>query len=262
MEWEILRIGFLTLRLRDGLDILLTTFLLAQLYKWIRHSMLWGIGLFWALLWGLQKLVSSLGLSLLGQVLEILIWVLAAGIVIYLAPELRRLLQEMRNWRLFENLRLRKNLLTLEKAEEVTEEILNAIKKLRQKNLGALIVLEGNDNLQPILSQGDPLQARVESRFLEVIFQRESPLHDGAVIIRGEWIIGARCTLPLTEQLNLPPELGLRHRAALGLSEGYDALVIVLSEETGIVSLAYQGKLHRELPIQQVRQRLLNFLQA
>ncbi|MGQ9863816.1 MAG: diadenylate cyclase [Bacteroidia bacterium] len=262
MEWEVLRIGFLSIHLRDALDILLTTFLLAQLYRWVRHNMLWGIGLFWAFLWGLQKLVVSLGFSLLGQVLQILIWVLAASIVIYLAPELRRLLQEMRNWRLFENLRLRKNLLTREKAEEVTEEILSAIKKLRQKNLGALIVIEGNDNLQPILTQGDPLHARVESRFLEVIFQRESPLHDGAVILRGEWIVGARCTLPLTEQLNLPPELGLRHRAALGLSEGYDALVIVLSEETGIVSLAYQGKLQRDLPIQQVRQRILNFLQA
>jgi len=130
---------------------------------------------------------------------------------------------------------------------EVAEEIADAVERLSRSGIGAIIAIERETNLGDLLQSGSEMQARVSADLLATIFTPYSPLHDGAVVIRGDTIIGAGCILPLTQAPVEDRSLGTRHRAALGLSEETDALVIVVSEETGTISLASRGRLLRGL---------------
>ena len=118
---------------------------------------------------------------------------------------------------------------------------------MEKSKTGALIVISKKSELTVYAETGDPLNADTTSRLIESIFNRTSPLHDGAMIITGDKIIAARCVLPVSENLNLPPNYGLRHRAALGMSENTDSIIIVVSEETGEISIAESGKLQMDL---------------
>lgn len=140
-------------------------------------------------------------------------------------------------------------------AEEIADAIAEALGRLAQSGTGAIIALEREVPLGDFLESGSPMEAKVSADLLTTIFTPYSPLHDGAVIIRGDTIIGAGCILPLS-QATLDRSLGTRHRAALGLSEETDALVLVVSEETGIISSASNGRLVRGLTELQVRELL------
>ncbi len=138
----------------------------------------------------------------------------------------------------------------------MAEEIAEAMDRLSRAGTGAIIAVEGDIGLEEFISSGVPMEAKVSADLLTTIFTPYSPLHDGAVLIRGDHIIGAGCVLPLTQFKVTDKSLGTRHRAALGLSEETDATVLVVSEETSTISVASHGLLHRQLTPQQVRDLL------
>ena len=137
--------------------------------------------------------------------------------------------------------------------QSVAEEIAEALDRLARAGTGAIIAVEGDIGIEEFISSGVPVEAKVSADLLTTIFTPYSPLHDGAVLVRGDRIIGAGCVLPLTQFKVADKSLGTRHRAALGLSEETDATVFVVSEETSTISVASHGLLHRPLTPQQVR---------
>jgi diadenylate cyclase len=193
-----------------------------------------------------------LAVSLLSRALamETLTWLLdkvwammLVALPVVFQPELRRALEQIgrgRFWSLFSGSK---------EAEEqnlrLINELINCCKALAQNRIGALIVLERSTGIQEYVDTGVKIDGIVSSEFLVNLFIPRSPLHDGAVIVRGGRVAAAGCFLPLTQDLNLDKNLGTRHRAAIGLSEVCDALVLVVSEETGIISSVQDGKLAR-----------------
>ncbi len=141
------------------------------------------------------------------------------------------------------------------------EEIIKAVVRMSERRIGALIAIERRDSLRPYIEVGTALDAAVSAELLRTVFALQTPLHDGAVIIRNNRIAAAGCLLPLSENPKLPKDLGTRHRAALGLTEETDAVAIVCSEETGIISLAHDGVLERNETAESLRQKLKKLLQ-
>jgi len=173
----------------------------------------------------------------------------AFAAVVVFQPELRNALARLGQSRLMRRF-------SQGDRQSVAEEIAEAMDRLSRAGTGALIAVEGDIGLEEFISSGVPMEAKVSADLLTTIFTPYSPLHDGAVLIRGDHIIGAGCVLPLTQFKVTDKSLGTRHRAALGLSEETDATVLVVSEETSTISVASHGLLHRQLTPQQVRDLL------
>jgi diadenylate cyclase len=173
----------------------------------------------------------------------------AFAAVVVFQPELRNALARLGQSRLMRRF-------SQGDRQSVAEEIAEAMDRLSRAGTGAIIAVEGDIGLEEFISSGVPMEAKVSADLLTTIFTPYSPLHDGAVLIRGDRIIGAGCVLPLTQFKVTDKSLGTRHRAALGLSEETDATVLVVSEETSTISIASHGLLHRPLTPQQVRDLL------
>jgi diadenylate cyclase len=141
--------------------------------------------------------------------------------------------------------------------EKIIDEIVKAAFTLSKRNVGALIAIQRHVNLEPFIESGVPIDSVVSAELLTTIFMPHTPLHDGGVIIEGNKIKTAACLFPLTQNPNVSKTLGTRHRAALGLSEETDAVVVVVSEETGWVSLALRGELYRNLGAEELREKLI-----
>ena len=139
---------------------------------------------------------------------------------------------------------------------EHVNEIVKAVRVMSTRHVGAIVALERRNVLRPYADTGTPVDAVVQGELLRTIFTPYSPLHDGAVIVSGDRVVSAACILPLTSQTDLSKELGTRHRAAIGLSEETDAVVVVVSEETGTISLAINGRLERQLTPEDLKKRL------
>jgi diadenylate cyclase len=234
----------------DVIDILLVSYLLYRLFSLMHGtraaSMVFGlISLFilsviaqWFNLIAVNWLVSSLRT----------VWVIA--FVILFQPELRRALANVGQNRI-----LGRFLRVSESG--VIPEIVRAAQQLAEKRVGALIVLEKDMGLKHYAETGTAVDAKVTAELLGTIFTPPSPLHDGAVIVQNDRVVAAGCILPLTQDQRISQALGTRHRAALGLSEETDAIVIVVSEETGTIGYAVGGKLHRKVDINTMRTDLL-----
>jgi diadenylate cyclase len=207
------------------------------------------------LLW---KVVGLLEFRLLTTILDAFLGLGAVAVVIIFAPEIRLFLSDISKNTLLDRL--------LQKVGERNDtrtsyfDIIEAIRDLRARGEGALIVLPGANPLREIEATGERLDANITARLIFTIFQKESPLHDGAMIIANGKITSVRCILPISENQQLPPDLGLRHRAALGLSEISDALVLAISEERREVSIAYRGELNRAIDYHEVEDRLQRHL--
>lgn len=171
-----------------------------------------------------------------------------AAIVVF-QPELRNALARLGQTRLM-------RAFSKGNRQSVAEEIAEAMDRLSRAGTGSIIAVEGDIGLEEFITTGVPIEAKVSADLLTTIFTPYSPLHDGAVLIRGDHIIGAGCVLPLTQFKVTDKSLGTRHRAAIGLSEETDATVLVVSEETSTISVASHGLLHRHLTSQQVRDLL------
>jgi len=188
-----------------------------------------------------------LNLELLSSILGQFIGVGVIAIVILFQQELRSFLIQVGAKLLSQRKLSIAYLLSLLSKEEMKkvdiDQIVAACKSMAKKKTGALIVLAKNSDLQNFARTGDIIHAETSSRLIESIFFKNSPLHDGAVIISGEKILAARCVLPISNNPNLPKNLGLRHRAALGMAEITDALLVIVSEQTGQISFAQTGRM-------------------
>jgi diadenylate cyclase len=247
---EIFRIGFLTITWMDVLDVLLVTFLFYRLYVAMRGTIAAQIFLGLLLVIAGSLVARAVDMKALSWLLKTLtdIWVIA--LIVLFQPELRRLLLFLgRNpvVKLFIRFDIR----------EYADLIVEALEDLRQKGEGALIVIIRTTDIKLFVDTGLPIRALISKELLVSIFNRKSPLHDGAVIIKDRYIEAARCTLPLSSiERHGAKMLGTRHRAALGISEQADVLALVLSEETGRMSIAQSGRLEMDLTTEQMKARL------
>ncbi len=240
-------------RLQDILDILIMSILIYQLYSWFRKSraiqVLAGLGTITAIYF----ITRQAGLNMTSWVLQQLGTVVIVVIVVVFQNEIRQTLYRFS--RLRELVGVNSN-----QYSKGTADIAEAVFSLAASRCGAIIVFQRNDPLDDQLSNGITLEALVSTPLLNSIFQDGTPLHDGAVIIRDERIIQAACLLPLSDSQHLPQHYGTRHRAAIGLTERTDAIVLVVSEERGEVSLAEAGELNTQQTAGQLTQRLQKLL--
>ena len=196
----------------------------------------------------IYMLSSLLKLHTLNYILSALVQVAMFGVIVIFQPELRNLLEHMGRLKIGHFLGVAFDFVSdKEDREGVIEQISSAAADMSKTRTGALVVMERRTRLGEYMNSGTHINADVSAELLKNIFTPKTPLHDGAVIIRDDKIITAGCVLPLTANTNLASELGTRHRAALGLSETSDAVVIVVSEETGKISIAINGSLTRNL---------------
>jgi len=238
--------AFITIRVLDIIDILLVAYLMYQVYLLIRGTVAMNIFIGILSVYLVWIIVKALEMQLLGTILGQVIGVGVIALIIVFQQEVRRFLIFIGNQY------FSRNRLTLDKVIPINlaqqqkvriKSIIKAVINMAKTKTGALIVISKKSELTVYAETGDGLNADTTSRLIESIFNKYSPLHDGAVIITGNKVVAARCVLPVSENLNLPPNYGLRHRAAMGITESTDSMVIVVSEETGEISLAENGKL-------------------
>ena len=202
-------------------------------------------------LWLLFSLAATfLKMNVISNILGITGQSLLVVLVVLFQPELRRLLAQIGSYTVRQGRRRR----------EMIGEIVTATCDMAHRKCGALIVIERRIHMQTLADDAVALDDKVNALLLESIFYPNSPLHDGAVVIRGDRIIAARAILPLTRSKDVSPQLGTRHRAALGISEDSDAVIVVVSEETGTISIALRGMLHRDLEAESLRSMLVKLL--
>ncbi len=240
--WQFLQENARLLRLRDILDILIVAFVIYKGVKLVRETRAVQLIKGLVILLVATQLSSWLQLNSLNYLLVNAMQVGLIALLVVFQPELRRALEKVGRssiGRIFSAAEY--------DVERVVEEVCEAVAHMSEEKIGALIVFERKTKLGDIINSGTMLNSDVSSQLLSNIFIPNTPLHDGAVIIRENKIIAAACFLPLTQNNNLSKELGTRHRAAIGISENADCAVVVVSEETGKISLALNGSMTRNL---------------
>jgi uncharacterized protein (TIGR00159 family) len=256
------KIGFLEVGWVDFVDIALVSMLLYQVYKLIKGSLAVNIFLGILALYLVYLIVRAAEMELLATILGQFMGVGVLAMIILFQPELRKFLLVIgRGTELREN--FFKTLATWRSQyhdDFDIHQVIEAARTLKVTRTGALVVFSRDSELKSYTDTGDSLEADVSKRLLLSIFNKNSPLHDGAVIIHKGRIKAARCIIPVSENDNLPPHFGLRHRAAIGMSENTDTLVMAISEETGRLILARNGKFLRGLKLRQVEQKILAYL--
>lgn len=257
------KIGFLEVSWVDFIDIALVSILLYQVYKLIRGSIAVNIFLGILALYLIYLIVSAAQMELLALILGQFMGVGVLAMIILFQPEIRKFLLVIgRGTEFRENIfRSIANWRHTYHEDFNIQDIIEAVKTLKATRTGALIVFSRDVELKFYAETGDALDAQVSKRLLLSIFNKNSPLHDGAVIIHKGKIKAARCVLPVSENDHLPPHFGLRHRSAIGMTENTDTLVMIVSEETGRLVLARNGKYLRGLKLKQVEQKILEYLQ-
>jgi len=245
--------------LKDIIDILLVAFLLYATFKIMKSS--GALSIFTGLLsfvavWVLVSYVFEM--RLMGAIMNKFISVGAIALIVLFQNEIRRflvMLGSRRRWQIIGRFFTQQKM-PKDKSDAFIMQLVLACQEFSKKKTGALIVLEGNAYLGEYIQSGERLDAILSGQLLQNIFFKNSPLHDGAVILSDYRIKAAACILPVAHDDNLPKNLGLRHRAALGIAQVTDAMAIVVSEESGIISVAYMGELHRHLKMEDL-ERLL-----
>lgn len=247
------------IRIIDLIDILLVAFLLYQVYRLLKGTVainiLVGVGAIY-LVW---KGVELLHMELLSEILGQFIGVGVIALIVVFQQEVRKFLLYIGTTDFGRQNALAKifgwnRRGSADETDFAT--IAQACASFSQTKTGAIIVIARKTGLGSFESTGDRIDARISVRLLESIFQKESPLHDGAVIVSGERILSARCILPVSDRESLPSRMGMRHRAALGLAERTDALVAVVSEQTGEISLAVEGQLKSRLSAKELEEQM------
>ena len=246
---------FLGVGITDVLDILIVAFVVYKVLGFIRETRAE------QLVKGLLVLVVATFLSeffnlyTLNWILKQTMTIGVVALVIVFQPELRRGLEYVGRSKIVSN---KFGLVDKDKAKFITGEFVRAVESFSSSKIGALIIIERETALNDIIESGTTIDAEVSAELLGNIFYEGAPLHDGAVIVRGDRIQAAGCVLPLTQNKTLGKELGTRHRAGIGITENSDAIALVVSEETGIISMAIDGKLSRFLDVKTVEKTLLN----
>lgn len=240
-------LGFLDFGLKDLFETTIIAMVLFYIYRWIRGS--FAVPAFFGvvIIFAINALVSVLGLTTLSFILRRITDVGILAVIIIFQPEIRKLLYSLGQNTRFDRFFARKE------SESVIEEVIEAVKTMSRSKTGALIVFGKSSTLHDLVDVGIKLDARVSSKLLTTIFQKDTPLHDGAVIIRNDRIVAASSYLPISQNPNISSVFGTRHRAALGISETNNVLVVIVSEETGRISVARNGSLISGMTIQKLR---------
>ena len=255
-------IGFLEISWVDIIDILLVSVLLYQVYKLMKGSVALSIFFGFLTLYLIFLVVKAAEMELLSAILGQFMSVGVVAVLILFQPEIRKFLLLVGKTTAFNRDNFFKAFWKKEDEDSkinVTP-IIDASKSLSGSNTGALIVFSKNSPLKFYSESGDEIDAIVSKRLLLAIFNKYSPLHDGAVIIYENRIKAARCILPVTERDNLSAEFGLRHRAAIGMTEITDTLVVVVSEETGQMSAVRNGEIYHNLSAKELRKKINDYL--
>lgn len=245
---------FVGFRLIDVLDIVIVAYLVYKILGFIQETRAQQLVRGLVVLGIVFFLSDFLNLYLLNWLLRNFVTMGLFALIVLFQPELRRGLEQLGRRNIVSG---QFRSLDKENAIEVVKEIVAAVDDFSATRTGALIVFERETMLNDIIETGTIVDARISVRLLGNLFYEGSPLHDGAVIIRGDRIHAASCVLPLTEKKNIGRNLGTRHRAGLGVSEVSDALVIVVSEETGVISVAENGNFRRFMDLKSVEKILL-----
>lgn len=249
---------FIKIKAIDIVDILLVAVLVYQLYRLLKGTAAMKIFLGIISVFFMWKAVDLLEMELLSEILNQFISVGVIALLVVFQPEIRKFLlmlgtpnfikkRKFLFWNIFDQERDNLNI----------DSIVEACRKMSTNLTGALIVIARENDLSEYIDTGEIIDAKVSTELIENIFYKNSPLHDGAMIIINSRIKAARCILPISANPNLPPELGLRHRSALGLAEQNDAISIIVSEQTGYVSICMDGNLKRNLKPSQLKSILL-----
>ena len=242
----------------DIAEILIIAFFLYHIILWMKTSRAWTllkgilVIIIFALIAYLCKFTTILWIA--GKTINVAL----IAVVVIFQPELRKALEQLGNKRYlagllqFDDLKDKKEIFS----DRTIDELVKASYEMAKHKTGALIVIEQEINLQDYINTGIDIDAFVSNQLLINIFEHNTPLHDGAVIIRGNRIVSATCYLPLSDNMDSSKELGTRHRAGAGISEATDAFVIIVSEETGKVSIAHNGQLVRNVDGEYLRNKL------
>lgn len=252
---------FISIRWIDVVDILLVATLIYQLYYIVKGTVAINIFIGIILFYLLWLVVKALDMPLFGSILSKFIDVGFIALLIVFQQELRRFLLFIGTSDIFRKGKLSKNLFDFKwqtKQAQLLDinAILKSCKNMSETKTGAIIIITKNNELKFYANTGDSIDAKVSVRMLESIFYKNSPLHDGAVIISDNTIVAARCVLPVTEHTDFPAHLGMRHRAAVGITENTDAIAIVVSEQTGEISFSKEGELKHALTIERLKELL------
>jgi uncharacterized protein (TIGR00159 family) len=256
-------LSFLDISFLDILDILLVAFLLYQIYRLVKGTVAINIFIGVAAIFLIWKLVEALQMEVLSLILGNFIGVGVIALVIVFQQEIRRFLLVIGSTNFTSKRLFLKQLKWLrdENEDEVPiNEIVLACKEMSASRTGALMVIERKSRLGFYSDTGTKIGGSVSSPLLLTIFKKNSPLHDGAVIISGMHIVAAACILPITEKGNVPTRFGLRHRAGMGVAEKTDGLALIVSEETGDVSLAIGDHFENKVELNKLEDRLKRFL--
>lgn len=246
----------LSVRWEDIVEILIISFLVYHIMTWIKNTKAWvlmkgiliiSVFIFFALIFRMNTIL---------WIVENVISIAVIGLVVILQPELRRALEEIGRKNFISNIFPFEKTVLERFSDKTVNDIVKASFEMGKVKTGALMVIEQQVTLAEYERTGIEVDGIVSSQLLINIFEHNTPLHDGAVIIRGNRIVSATCYLPLSDNLGISKDLGTRHRAGIGISEATDALTIIVSEETGQVSVTYEGKLYRNLDANALKEKL------
>jgi diadenylate cyclase len=249
------------IKIIDVIDIVLVAIILFQLYRLIRGTAALSIFIGIFIIYMFWLIVKALNMELIGALLGQVIGVGVIALIIVFQQEVRRFLlvigNRYMNRRRFSFGKLFSSVEEETGSPKEAEEIVRAAESMASKKTGALIVLGRKSSLDIYSEGGEKIDAIISAELLETIFFKNSPLHDGAVLIEDGKIFAARCPLPITDRVSLPPKYGMRHRAAIGISEHTDSLVVVVSEESGHITVAEGGEVKENITPNELRQILL-----
>ncbi len=253
---EIMSLRSFNIRWQDIVEVIIISFLLYQIMAWMKHTKVW------LLMKGIIIIMAFILLALLFE-MHTIIWIVehvlsiaVTAIIVILQPELRHALEELGRKSFVTNL------ITFERptderfSDKTVNDLVKASFEMGKVKTGALMVIEQNVLLTEYERTGIEVDGLISSQLIINIFEHNTPLHDGAVIIRGNRVVSATCYLPLSDNMEISKELGTRHRAGVGISEVTDALTIIVSEETGHVSVTYEGTLYRNLDANGLREKI------
>lgn len=243
-------IGFIEFGFKDLLETLVIALVLFYLYRWIRgtFAIQAAAGLLFVVLLNIG--VSILGFSTLNFMLRSMLDVGVLAVFIIFQPEIRKLLYNLGQNTSFDRFVGKAG------SDTMISEVIEAVRNLARTKTGALIVFARSSSLQDLVDVGVRIDAKVNAELLQTIFQKDTPLHDGAVVIKDNKIIAASCYLPISQNPNISSVFGTRHRAAVGVSESNNVFVVIVSEESGRISIAQNGNLSSGLSIQKLRSEM------
>ncbi len=260
-----MRIGFLSIDWTDILDVFLVSILLYQVYYLVKGSIASRVFLGYLFVYVFYLIVKGLRLELLTSILEYFMGVGAIALIVIFQQEIRRFLLIIGKSTAFTNSRLFNTFLGTNEAgirSESLKIIVDACRSIASDFNGALIVIKKKDDLEKYIQTGELIDAVISKQLLISLFNQYSALHDGAVIISDGRIKASRCILPVADGADIPSSIGFRHRAAMGMSEATDAATIIISEQTGRISLSLEGELYSNIPASELEMRLSEYINS